>query len=144
MKRLTALMTSFMLVFCTVAQEREFMVIEKIGGTIMEIEVNEIQRFYFEARTVGSVPEAEEAVDLGLSVKWAPWNVGASTPEEYGGYYAWGETVEKATYNESSYQYYKNDGYVDIGSEISGTPYDVAHVKWGGDWRMPTNEECRN
>lgn len=143
MKRLTALMTSFMLVFCTVAQEREFMVIEKIGGTIMEIEVNEIQRFYFEARTVGSVPEAEEAVDLGLSVKWAPWNVGASTPEEYGGYYAWGETVEKATYNESSYQYYKNDGYVDIGSEISGTPYDVAHVKWGGDWRMPTNEEVQ-
>lgn len=143
MKRLTALMTSLMLVFCTVAQEREFMVIEKIDGTIMEIEVNEIQRFYFEERTVGSVPKAEEAVDLGLSVKWAPWNVGASTPEKYGGYYAWGETVEKATYNESSYQYYKNDGYVDIGTEISGTPYDVAHVKWRGDWRMPTNEEVQ-
>ena len=143
MKRLTTLMVSLILVFCAVAQEREFMVIEKIDGTVMEIEVNDIQRFYFEARTVGSVPESEEAVDLGLSVKWAPWNVGASAPEEYGGYYAWGETVEKTTYTESSYQYYKNDGYVDIGSEIGGTSYDVAHVKWGGDWCMPTNEEMK-
>lgn len=69
MKRLTTLMVSLILVFCAVAQEREFMVIEKIDGTVMEIEVNDIQRFYFEARTVGSVPEAEETVDLGLSVK---------------------------------------------------------------------------
>lgn len=80
------------------------------------------------------------AIDLGIGVKWACCNVGASTPEGYGGYYAWGETKEKDFYNESTYQYYNSDKekYVNIGSNISGTDYDVAHVKWGGSWRMPT------
>ena len=82
-----------------------------------------------------------EAIDLGLSVKWASFNVGASSPEAYGGYYAWGETDEKESYYESDYLYYKNGSYINIGSDISGTQYDVAHVKWGGDWRMPTTDE---
>ena len=83
-----------------------------------------------------------EAVDLGLSVKWATCNVGANAPEEYGGYYAWGETEEKSDYTEYTYKYYnENTGYVNIGSNISGTQYDVAHVKWGGSWRMPTKDE---
>jgi uncharacterized protein (TIGR02145 family) len=86
-----------------------------------------------------------EAIDLGLSVKWASCNVGASSPEEYGGYYAWGETEEKSDYEESTYKYYNSstDSYIDIGSSISGTQYDVAHVKWGGNWRMPTDEEFK-
>ena len=46
-------------------------------------------------------------VDLGLSVCWAEWNVGASAPEEYGGYYAWGETEEKSNYDWSTYKWYK-------------------------------------
>ncbi len=93
------------------------------------------------------------AVDLGLSVKWASCNVGATAPEEYGGYYAWGETEEKNNYSWGTYKYCN-------GSEFSQTKYcanstfgtvdgkttldpedDVAHVKWGGAWRMPTNEE---
>ncbi len=87
------------------------------------------------------------AVDLGLSVKWACCNVGASVPEGYGGYYAWGETEEKSDYDRDTYQYYidtDGDGYKEwqnIGSNISGTSYDVAHVKWGGGWRMPTRDE---
>ncbi|MBO4315774.1 MAG: hypothetical protein J5867_07425, partial [Prevotella sp.] len=81
-----------------------------------------------------------QAVDLGLpsKTKWASCNVGATKPEEYGGYYAWGETEEKEVYDESTYKYYQNDEYVNLGSDISGTEYDVAHVKWGGNWRMPT------
>lgn len=82
-----------------------------------------------------------EAVDLGLSVKWASFNVGATKPEEYGGYYAWGETEEKESYFEENYLYYNNGSYTNIGNDISGTQYDVAHVKWGGDWRMPTFAE---
>lgn len=91
-----------------------------------------------------------EAVDLGLSVKWASCNVGAESPEDYGGYYAWGETEEKNNYGATTYKYFRDldgDGYVDpneyqnIGSNISGTSYDVAHVKWGGSWRMPTKDE---
>ena len=92
------------------------------------------------------------AIDLGLpsGTKWACCNVGADKPEAYGGYYAWGETEEKTVYNEVTYQYCtgedadgdgmydKNSGYQDLGSDIAGTLYDVAQVKWGDSWLMPS------
>lgn len=83
-------------------------------------------------------------IDLGLpsGTKWSCCNVGASTPEGYGGYYAWGETEEKSVYSKDTYLYYKN-GYVHIGDEISSTQYDVARVKWGSPWRMPTLKEMQ-
>lgn len=95
-----------------------------------------------------------EAVDLGLSVKWANCNVGAKSPEEYGGYYAWGETEEKGNYAETSYKYFRDldgdgdyydddENWINIGSCISGTSYDVARVKCGGGWRMPTLDEIK-
>lgn len=78
-----------------------------------------------------------EAVDLGLSVKWASYNVGASSPEGYGGYYAWGEINEKSTYSSySSSKYNTVDGLTQL--EYAD---DVAHAKWGGKWRMPTSTE---
>lgn len=89
----------------------------------------------------------EQEVDLGLpsGTIWAGWNVGATSPEEYGGYYAWGETEEKRDYSAESYKFsyiesnmYK---YENIGTDIAGTQYDVARQKWGGSWRMPTKEE---
>ncbi len=85
------------------------------------------------------------AVDLGLSVKWAEHNVGATQPEEYGGYYAWGEIEEKSVYANINYKYYDNnvEDFINIGSNISATGYDVAYVKWGKDWRMPTQSEIR-
>ena len=93
------------------------------------------------------------AIDLDLpsGTKWACCNVGASSPEGYGGYYAWGETGEKSEYTWENYAYnnssthdYSNIGsdYTNIGSNIAGTQYDVAHVKWGGEWKMPTKEQC--
>lgn len=85
-------------------------------------------------------PTPGQCVDLGLKVKWAGWNVGASRPEEYGGYYAWGEMNEKNSYFQDDYLYY--NGYTGIctyiGSNISGTEYDIAMNKWGAEWRMPT------
>lgn len=98
-------------------------------------------------------PTPGQWVDLGLpsGIKWAGWNVGASAPEEYGGYFAWGETSEKSVYDFDSYQHKKINGYYSdgtpkwrykyIGECISGTSYDVATVKWGGGARMPTLEE---
>lgn len=77
------------------------------------------------------------AIDLGLSVKWAEFNIGATKPEGYGGFYAWGETAEKDCYLPSTHKY----SGVDIGSDISGTKYDAARAKWGGAWRMPTSAE---
>ena len=67
--------------------------------------------------------------------------MGATKPEEYGGYYAWGETEEKEVYSETTYKYYQYGSWVNLGSNISGTEYDVAHVKWGGNWVMPTYDE---
>ena len=78
-----------------------------------------------------------EYVDLGLSVKWATCNVGASKPEEYGNYYAWGEINTKDNYSESTSLTY----VMELG-DISGNPqYDAATANWGGKWRMPTKEE---
>ena len=85
---------------------------------------------------VNGTINGHEYVDLGLSVKWATCNVGASSPEEYGDYYAWGETEVKARYiGDNCETYEKNIG------DIGGTTRDVAHVKWGGTWRMPTDDE---
>ena len=81
--------------------------------------------------------EGHEYVDLGLSVKWATCNVGANSPEEFGQYFAWGETTTKAEYtadNSTTYGKTMND--------ISGNAqYDAATANWGGNWRMPTSDE---
>ena len=88
-----------------------------------------------------------EAVDLGLfsGTLWASWNVGASAPEDCGGYYAWGETEAKDNYVRDSYEYYNSafGRWIEIGDDIAGTEYDVAHVRWGGSWTMPTDEQIR-
>ncbi len=64
--------------------------------------------------------------------------MGANSPEAFGGYYAWGETKTKTKYTRSNYSYEDRT----IGKDIAGTKYDVAHVKWGGSWQMPTNYMC--
>ena len=81
------------------------------------------------------------AIDLGLDVKFACCNVGANTPFEIGGYYAWGETWTKKVYDWDSYKYGSQEFPKWIGRNIVNTEYDVAHVTWGGDWHMPTNTE---
>lgn len=101
-------------------------------------------------------------IDLGLpsGTMWACCNVGANAPKEFGGKYAWGETETKDVYNIKTYKFAKEvdpnsyDGhywiwmdyryiYVYIGNNISGTDYDVAHVRWGKPWRMPTSTESQ-
>lgn len=98
-----------------------------------------------------------EYVDLGLSTKWATCNIGANSPEEYGDYFAWGETEGylsgKTLFNWSSYMYCNgsynsltkycdksHQGTVD-NKTILELGDDAANVNWGGNWRMPTREE---
>ncbi|MCQ2607282.1 MAG: fibrobacter succinogenes major paralogous domain-containing protein [Bacteroidales bacterium] len=96
---------------------------------------------------------AQEAVDLGLSVKWATCNVGANTPEEYGNYYAWGEIEPKTIYDWSTYKYFNvtsrtitkyctdsTYGTVDKKTTLEKSD-DVGYTTNGGNWRMPTSEE---
>ena len=78
-------------------------------------------------------------VDLGLpsGLLWATCNIGATSPEEYGDYFAWGETSPKEEYTEENSLTYGKQM-----SDISGNAqYDAATANWGGDWRMPTRAE---
>ena len=88
-------------------------------------------------------------VDLGLSVKWATKNVGASSPSDYGDYFAWGETQTKLTYTWSNcFDCLDNEGKswgtYKIGGKTSISPtsgHDTARENWGSTWRMPTDAE---
>lgn len=84
-------------------------------------------------------------IDLGLpsGMKWACCNVGADSPVDYGGYYAWGETEEKDLYDWDNYVHYDSStgGFFFLGPDISGTQYDVAHVKWNDAWAMPSYDQ---
>ena len=113
----------------------------------------------------GNTPEGDspddkplEAIDLGLSVKWASLNLGASKPEDIGSYYAWGETKPKSNYSFRTYKWcvdynkltkYCHSAWGNFWAG-SGRPDnkvvldaedDVAHVVLGEKWRMPTDAE---
>lgn len=114
----------------------------------------------YKAGYVSAPPADVQAVDLGLpsGLKWASCNVGATTPEESGGHYAWGEVLPKQDYHWATYKYaagaynklfkycdkvqYSNSGYIDNRTTLELRD-DAAHVNWGGNWRMPTNAEWK-
>lgn len=74
-----------------------------------------------------------EMVDLGLSVEWASFNVGAKAPEEYGGLYGWADPTGKKTTDDYDQYPDANPPY-----DITATDMDIAHVQWGGNWQMPS------
>lgn len=88
------------------------------------------------------------AVDLGLSVKWAACNIGASSPHEKGDYFAWGETEPKENYSWETYKWcrgtsstiFKYDTNKDRRTTLERSD-DAAYVNWGESWRMPTMAE---
>ena len=106
------------------------------------------------------VPEAKTAIDLGLpsGTLWASCNVGATKPEEYGNYFAWGETQPKENYSWSTYKWckgssstmtkycnkssYGNNGFTDNKTELDFED-DAAYVNWGSNWRMPSTEQIQ-
>ena len=93
--------------------------------------------------------DGHEWVDLGLpsGLKWATCNVGATLPEEFGDYYAWGETEPKSEYTsinsltyKVSFRKLKKAGIVDEDGILT-KDYDAASKAWGDSWRMPTIDE---
>ena len=102
--------------------------------------------------------DEHEYVDLGLpsGTKWAICNVGASEPEEYGDYFAWGETTPKSTYDWSTYRWcngssttmtkyctqsdYGYNGFTDNLTELEPAD-DAATANWGSGWRMPNYDQ---
>ena len=105
-----------------------------------------------------NVINGHKYVDLGLpdGLLWATCNVGAAKPEDCGDYYAWGETEMKNDYSWSNYKFDKDNGLTKYCTD-SSCGYDgfkdditvlqdvddVARVKWGSPWRMPTQSECQ-
>ena len=101
------------------------------------------------------VENGHEWVDLGLpsGIKWATFNVGATSPEEYGDYFAWGEVEAKSDYSWRTYKWCNGSyttitkyctsflvGSVDNMAKLELVD-DAASVNWGGNWRMPTEAE---
>lgn len=107
------------------------------GGSILTIGFS-----YFEP-----LEDRDDCVDLGLSVRWATCNLGASEPTEVGDFYAWSETFTKSEYWRENYSYCNNNAnkyifnYTNPLSNICGTSYDAATVKLGDGWRMPNLAE---
>lgn len=96
------------------------------------------QVFYSSTNTIVKKMITSDAIDLGLSVKWATFNVGATKPNENGFYYSWGEIEPRDEYNCNDYKWAA--GYK-TGKNKLDLEDDVAHAQWGEDWRMPTKEE---
>ena len=104
--------------------------------------------------------DGHEYIDLGLpsGTLWATMNIGASCPEDYGDYFAWGETTPKDYYDWSTYQWcngsentlskyctnssYGNDGFTDNLTELDPED-DAATANWGAEWRMPSPEQIQ-
>lgn len=88
----------------------------------------------------------EEAVDLGLpsGTLWCTHNLGATKPEEYGLYFSWGNV--EGHQSGSGYVFNETNYNASTGSQYQGTilssSYDAAHAIKGGEWRMPTIDEC--
>ena len=87
--------------------------------------------------------KAASSVDLGLSVKWATYNLGSTSSTQDGNYFAWGETEPKQVFTKDNYSHYNSATatFDNIGTDIKNTEYDAARKQWGGTWRMPTKAE---
>ena len=129
----------------------------KNGSIVYSEYITDVDSIKFEKQTTPTPGEenGHEYVDLGLpsGLKWATCNVGATTPEGYGDYFAWGETEPKDYYDVNTYKYC-NGSYYTMTKYCTSSSYgtvdnkttleltdDAAHVNWGGKWRMPTLTE---
>ena len=122
-------------------------------GTVNIADINAVISIIIDGP--GTHGDGHEWVDLGLpsGTLWATMNVGASSPEGYGDYFAWGETTPTSVYNWSTYKwcngsestltkYCNNSSYGTVDNKQELLPEDdAASVNWGSSWRMPTKEQ---
>ena len=148
MKKLSMAVIVFMI---TITASAQFYIYYNDGNVI---KVDSISMVAPEEKT--DPYNGHEYVDLGLpsGLKWATCNVGAAQPEEYGDFFAWGETQPKDYYDWSTYKWCNSSdttltkycinnsswGTVDIKTTLDAED-DAASVCWGGAWRMPDQEE---
>ena len=154
-KKLFSILTLFAITVFALAEMKVY--VYKKDGTKVEYIAANVDSIGFVNVTSGN-ENGHEWVDLGLpsGTKWATCNVGATTPEEYGTYFAWGETESNKTktiFNINNYKWYSGgniikyctssrEGNVD-NIEVLEKADDVASVSWGGKWRMPTDNDFK-
>ena len=134
MKRTKRIITFMsLLLTCLFVHAQGYMYIYQSDGKMLKYPVAAVDSItFFQKYAVQPVE-----VDLGLSVNWASFNVGAEVPEGYGDYFAWGEVEEKEVYSQDTYMKPSLDD-----SGILEKKNDAASVHYGDEWRMPTNKEC--
>ena len=120
-----------------------FLMAQAAGGQIRRNRPNSIKpQKPVERPTPTRTGTKHDYADLGLSVKWATCNVGATKPSDFGNYYAWAEIKPKSDYSEKNYVYHNDEGqYYVFDNDIEGTEDDAAHMAWKGSWRLPTKKE---
>ena len=110
---------------------------------------SDVKDFTTEENLTAGIANGHEWIDLGLpsGLKWASCNVGASSSEEYGDYFAWGETTTKSSYDEDNSITYnfsastlQSRGIIGSDGNLTAA-YDAATANWGGSWCMPTIDE---
>lgn len=111
----------------------------KVGDIVGIVEANNFEKGKaYQLKTTNPI-----AVDLGLSVKWANCNIGAHSPEEFGNYYAWGETETKTDYTAYNSIWW-NVKHINLPLDSKGniqSTYDASIKEWGNSWRLPTKSE---
>lgn len=134
---------TIMAAFAAITMSAQTVNVHFKNGQTVRFNSSNVDHVDFSEKAPDPTVSAGAVVDLGLSVYWCSCNVGAESPEEYGDYFAWGETKPKSKYNGKTYSYYDSNKaqYIDIGEDIAGTEYDAATVNLGSDWRMPTADE---
>ncbi len=154
MKKLFITLLCAVFVVAASAQTR-YLRINQLDGTVTKFAISTIDSIDFVIDN-SRLENGYQAIDLGLpsGTLWATCNVGATAPEEYGDYFAWGETTTKSSYSWSTYKYgtslsnltkYNSDescGIVDNKTALD-LEDDAAAVNWGGDWCMPTLDEIK-
>ena len=148
--RRQVLTTLGIVALCMASYAATFMQVKTDDGKTVSFDVDHVTEVVFDTTS-----SDHEYVDLGLpsGTLWATCNIGATKPEEFGDYFAWGETEPKEVYDWSTYKwcggsaismtkYCTNDNYgnVDNKKKLEAED-DAAIANWGSEWRMPTSEE---
>lgn len=157
MKRYILFTLSLLFALLGQAQKTKTFVFHHKGQNVLSVPVSQVDSIVFveefdedQKDSIPDIPKPNvdcDPVDLGLSVKWAPFNIDATKPEEFGGYYTFGALNTQETYdetgllNERRNLTYEEREVMDNLPDISGSAIDVATKKWGGLWRIPTWKE---
>lgn len=135
-RQILTLVMATMAMLTATAQKKIVVVVD--GEEKLITDVWRVDSIKFIDGDVETLTDTPDTVDLGLSVRWADRNLGAASPQEQGLLIGWGDTT--LTNQSKKLQYFPMEN---VAEDISDSQYDVAKIKWGKDWHMPTQKEMQ-